>query len=171
MIPFNNDDTLAVDEFEVGKVAKYLAIINKRPKDYSGFLKNYSLTFGPEAAGLLKLGQKFVPDNATPDPSGEESPLFINSISYSYQDGSSFQITAEAGPVMAKPQSFGESTWQKRVENVTREGIIINNKGDGALYTVEVKGLGRFIGVNMTIDEYKIGDRVSLQINNLPQEV
>ncbi len=96
----------------------------------------------------------------------------INSISYSYQDSSSYLITAVVGPKYLKDNAgySDASIWQQQVETVTKEGAITQVAGNGIHYAVHVEGMGDFIAVNTVVDGFppEVGDRVTVEINNVP---
>ena len=96
----------------------------------------------------------------------------INSISYSYQDSSSYLITAVVGPKYLKDtvSANDASIWTQQTETVTKEGVITQVAGNGIHYAVHVEGMGDFIAVNTVVGTFppEVGDRVVLEINNVP---
>jgi hypothetical protein len=96
----------------------------------------------------------------------------INSVSYSYQDSSSYLVTAVVGPKYLKDtvSTNDASIWQQQVETVTKEGVITQVAGNGIHYAVHVEGMGDFIAVNTVVGGFppEVGDRVTVEINNVP---
>jgi hypothetical protein len=97
----------------------------------------------------------------------------INSISYSYQDSSSYLITVTAGPRYLKDTGGAReaSIWQMETETITREGVITQSAGNGIHYAVNVEGLGDLVAVNTMAATLppETGDRVTIQVNNIPK--
>ena len=96
----------------------------------------------------------------------------INSVSYSYQDSSSYLVTAVVGPKYLKDtvSANDASIWQQQVETVTKEGVVTQVAGNGIHYAVHVEGMGNFLAVNTVIGGFppEVGDRVTVEINNVP---
>lgn len=102
---------------------------------------------------------------------GFPSDLRINEISYNFQDSSSYSINVSLGPIFLGTGSWNSSTWQRRTETVSREGIIVWAAGDGVSYRVRVRGIGEFFALNAT-DSGNVmpGEKVSVRIYNNPIE-
>ncbi len=66
--------------------------------------------------------------------------------------------------------SFNDSKYQLKTEDVSREGMIIQDAGNGAEYTVRVEGLGEFPSLLMVLEDVSVGDKVGLKIYNNPVE-
>lgn len=94
----------------------------------------------------------------------------INEISYSYSDSSQYLITVAAGPKYQNLGSFSNSAYQLQTEDVTRDGLVIQDAGNGAEYVVRVNGFGEITALNMVLDDISVGDRVNVRIYNVPQE-
>jgi hypothetical protein len=96
----------------------------------------------------------------------------INSVTYSYQDSSSYLITVVVGPKYLKDtvSANDASIWQQQVETVTKEGVVTQVAGNGIHYAVHVEGMGDFIAVNTVVGGFppEVGDRVTVEINNVP---
>ena len=101
-------------------------------------------------------------------PNGEIG--IINELNYSFADSSQYLITATVGPLYNTAGSFNDSKYQLRTEDVTREGIIIQDAGNGAEYTVRIEGLGEFPALLMVLDDVSVGDKVGIRIYNNPAE-
>ena len=94
----------------------------------------------------------------------------INEISYSYSDSSSYLITISTGPKYQTVGSFNDSKYQLRTEDVTRDGVVLQDAGNGAEYVVRVDGFGEITALNMILDDISVGDRVNIRIFNNPVE-
>jgi len=94
----------------------------------------------------------------------------INEISYSYSDSSQYLITATAGPLFLSSGSFNDPRYQLQTEDVTREGTIIQDAGDGTTYVVRVEGFGEITALLMVLDDLSVGDKVQVRIYNNPVE-
>ena len=125
----------------------------------SGSILSYSLVCGPDDEPELGAQAE-----------GFDSNLRINEISYSYQDGSSYNINVTLGPVYQGLGSWNTSMWQRKTETVTREGIIIWGRGDGCTYRVRVQGIGDYWAINTTLDTYFPGEKVQVRLYNNPVE-
>lgn len=94
----------------------------------------------------------------------------INEINYSYSDSSQYLITVTAGPKYLSAGSFNDSQYQLQTEDVTREGIVLQDKNNGAEYVVLVEGFGEITALSMVLDLINVGDRVNVRIFNNPVE-
>lgn len=115
-----------------------------------------SIVLGPDSEP--KLGE-VLPDGS-----------IINEINYSYSDASQYLITITAGPKYLTAGSFQDARYQLQTEEVTREGTVVQDKGNGAEYIVRVDGFGELNCLSMVLDEITAGDRVSVRIYNNPVE-
>jgi hypothetical protein len=98
-------------------------------------------------------------------PSG---PRTVNSITYQYNDKSSFVVNVEAGTVNFSTATAGSRTL-KRMKNEEVTGRVMGHSA-GAIYKVNVPGIGIITAWNATTFPWDIGDQVQLQIYNQPQE-
>ena len=94
----------------------------------------------------------------------------INEINYSYSDSSQYLITVTAGPKYLTAGSFQDSQYQLQTEEVTRDGLVLQDLGNGAEYIVRVEGIGEMVALSMVLDEITAGDKVSVKIFNNPVE-
>jgi hypothetical protein len=94
----------------------------------------------------------------------------INEISYSYSDSSQYLITITVGPKYLTAGSFNDSKYQLRTEDVTREGVVVQDVGNGAEYVVRVEGFGEITALSMIVDDISVGDKVNVRIYNNPVE-
>ena len=94
----------------------------------------------------------------------------INEISYSYSDSSQYLITVAAGPKYQNLGSFSNSAYQLQTTDVTRDGLVIQDAGNGAEYVVRVNGFGEITALSMVLEDISVGDRVNVRIYNVPQE-
>jgi hypothetical protein len=119
---------------------------------------SYSLVCGPDENP--KLGTKV---------SGYDG--VIERISYSFTDGSAYNINVSIGPTFRNPKSYQASIWQRATEDVSRQAIVVWSGGNGVDYRVKVQGgLGVYNAINMTLGAYNIGEKVQVTIHNNPKE-
>lgn len=110
--------------------------------------------------------------NSTPQLGGSFSGGYVNSINYSYNDESSYNISVVTGPKLTRDlPSMGTNIWMMSTETIKRRGTVTQSAGDGLYYVVTVGGLGEFIAVNTVVGvaSPEIGDVVDVEINNVPQ--
>jgi hypothetical protein len=101
--------------------------------------------------------------------STDHGPRTVNSISYSYSDQSNFSVTVEVGPVNLSQASAGTIS-RKRIKTEDVRGRIISHEY-GALYKVDVPGIGVIKAWNIDHYPWNAGDRVQVQLYNNPQEL
>lgn len=101
-------------------------------------------------------------------PNGEIG--VINELSYSYSDASQYLITATVGPLYITAGSFNDTRYQLKTEDVTREGIVVQDGGNGAEYIVRLEGFGEITALLMVLEDVAVGDRVNVRIYNNPVE-
>jgi len=94
----------------------------------------------------------------------------INSITYSYQDGQSYNINVNIGSTFMGLRGGGGGLWYKKAENVTRDGKIVWVSGNSIDYRVFVQGFGVVNAINMCLDNHCVGDVVSISIYNTLQD-
>lgn len=127
-------------------------------QNYAGVV-TYTLTCGPDDEP--ELGAAVV---------GFDTNLRIESINYSYQDGSAYTIEVSLGPVFANVGSWNAGAWIKKTESVSRKAIIIWTAGDGTNYRVNIQGLGEYNAINSVRDIWRIGEHVMVTVYNVPVE-
>ena len=101
-------------------------------------------------------------------PNGELG--VINEINYSYSDSSQYLITITVGPLYLSAGSFNDSKYQLQTEDVTREGIVVQDGGNGAEYVVRIEGYGEITALLMVLEDVSVGDKVGIRIYNNPVE-
>jgi len=101
-------------------------------------------------------------------PNGEIG--IINELNYSYSDSSQYLITATIGPLYLSAGSFNDSKYQLKTEDVTREGLVVQDGGNGAEYIVRLEGFGEITALLMVLEDIGIGDKVNVRIYNNPVE-
>jgi len=122
--------------------------------------KTYTITCGPDDDP--ELGDSVA---------GFDDCLRVNEINYSYQDGSSYTVNVTLGPIYMTFGSWNTSTWQRKTEQVQRQGIITWSAGDGCTYRVRVQGLGEYFALNTSpLSTYFPGERVNVTLHNNPVE-
>jgi hypothetical protein len=119
-------------------------------------IRTSSIILGPDSNP--RLGQ-LMPDGSV-----------INEISYSYSDSSQYLITISTGPKYQTVGGFNDSRYQLRTEEVTKEGVVVQDAGNGAEFVVRVDGFGEITALSMILDDISVGDRVNVKIYNNPVE-
>ena len=96
----------------------------------------------------------------------------VNSVEYRYNDKSSYTVAVNTGPMFNSNfvASVDSGTYIKKTEDVTLEGVIVADMGDGVHYQVRIEGLGRREAMNSTMDIIRVGDIVSVKVSNNPVE-
>lgn len=147
--------------FPFCKDAKECAFCASTIYDYQNFdVQTFTLTCGPNDEP--ELGAAVSKFNAN---------LRIESISYSYQDGSSYNIEVTLGPHFVNVGSWGANgPWIRQVEGVDRPGIITWSAGNGADYRVYVQGMGDYSAINSGDQVWRTGEVVQVSIKNVPKE-
>jgi len=143
------------------RVARFLWNYIKKYKDKAN--KSYTYICGPpkSQSEVPQLGHAIkVPDGST---------RCINSIAYSYTDASSFTVNIEAGPVHVASAVAGRIT-KKRASDITLRGKIISHEY-GALYKVDIPGIGIIKAWNVDTHPWDTGDRVEVTLYNHPIEI
>jgi hypothetical protein len=119
-----------------------------------------SIVLGPDSEP--HLGEIFT------DSSGNTS--IINDINYSYTDSSQYLITITTGPKYLTVGGFNNSQYQLQVEDVTKEGIIVQDRGDGATYIVRLRGGEETVALSFVLDDISTGDKCQVKLFNSPVE-
>jgi hypothetical protein len=130
--------------------------------DYQNYgqANTYALTCGPD--GEPELGAAV---------GGYDANLRIQSINYSYNDGSSYTIQVELGPVFSSLGSWNTGSTELATDSqVQREGIIIWSGGDSVNYRVRVQGMGEYNAINSQKMIWRLGERVKVTLYNVPRE-
>lgn len=96
----------------------------------------------------------------------------VNSVEYRYNDSASATVSIETGPKFASNfvGSVSGGTYSKAVESVTLMGTVVGDCGNGSHYTVFLEGIGRTEAMSGVIDIIRVGDIVSVSVNNNPVE-
>jgi hypothetical protein len=119
-----------------------------------------SVVLGPDSTP--RLGDVFT------DDSGNTS--IINEINYSYSDASQYLITVTTGPRYLTAGSFNNSQYQLQTEDVTKEGTIVQDRGDGATYVARLRGGDEIVALSFILDDIGVGDKCQVRIFNNPVE-
>lgn len=119
-----------------------------------------SLILGPDSTP--RLGDTFTDDN------GNVST--INEINYSYNDASQYLITVTTGPRYLTAGSFNNSQYQLQTEDVTKEGTITQDRGDGATYVVRLRGGDEVVALSFILEDIGVGDKCQVRLFNNPVE-
>jgi hypothetical protein len=96
----------------------------------------------------------------------------INSITYSYNDSSSYTISINEGSRMVQPLSGGGPSGPsfKATESVNARGTVIQALGNGVHFKVRLDGIGEKTAICTCHDVIREGDVVSCSIYNNPVE-
>ena len=96
----------------------------------------------------------------------------VNSITYSYNDSSSYTISINEGSRMVQPLSGGGPSGPsfKATESVNARGTVIQALGNGVHFKVRLDGIGEKTAICTCHDVIREGDVVSCSIYNNPVE-
>ncbi|HEC64045.1 hypothetical protein LCGC14_0716980 [marine sediment metagenome] len=92
----------------------------------------------------------------------------INSIDYSYQDGSQYLISVNAGPIWMGISGWDTSLYQNKTERIQLEGIVTGVDPSNMKCQVQIEQIGMMDCVNSTKSILEKGDRVAVTIHNNP---
>ena len=92
----------------------------------------------------------------------------INSIDYSYQDGSQYMITVKGGPKWQGVSGWDTAIYQNKTEQLSLEGIITGVYADNLKCQVKVEQIGVMECINTSKRILEKGDRVSVTVYNNP---
>jgi len=95
----------------------------------------------------------------------------INSINYSYQDGSQYLISVQAGPKWQGIGGWDSSVYQNKTERIQVEGVVSYVYPDNMKCLVQLERIGLLECVNGQIDPLEIGDTVKVTVYNNPISV
>jgi hypothetical protein len=126
----------------------------------TGDVKTYTLTCGPDDEPELGAAVE-----------GFETDLRIESINYSYSHGSSYTIEVALGPIFSSSGSWGQGNFGGQYEDIDRPAIVTWAGGDGVNYRVDVQGLGEFNAINTQEMVWRVGERVTVSVKNIPKVV
>jgi len=149
------DVTLPFCENE--NVCKRVAETIYRYQNHSD-VQTYTLTCGPD--DIPELGAAV---------SGFSTDLRVESISYSFQDSSSYTIEVTLGPVFSNVGTWDVPDSATKMKDETRQALVRYTAGDGINYRVYVQGIGEYNAINATNYVYVIGQEVTATVYNLPQ--
>ena len=91
----------------------------------------------------------------------------VNEITYSYQDSSQFVVSVNCGPLWRSiGTGWSNSVRMMQVEDVNRDGIVINAMPNNADFTVMCGDMGQINCVNATRERIFNGDKVKVTIHN-----
>ena len=92
----------------------------------------------------------------------------INSIDYSYQDGSQYLISVNAGPRWMGISGWDTSLYQNKTERIQLEGIITGVDPTNVKCQVQIEQIGMMDCINTSKEILEKGDRVAVTIHNNP---
>lgn len=93
----------------------------------------------------------------------------INSITYSYNDKSSYTISVNAGArLVGGFAELGQGLYYKQQESVSYRGTITQDEGNHVVFKVRIDGYGDVYALNCCKEILREGDVVQCTINNNP---
>lgn len=92
----------------------------------------------------------------------------INSIDYSYQDGSQYLISVNAGPRWMGISGWDTSIYQNKTERIQLEGIVTGVDPTNVKCQVQIEQIGMMDCINTSKEILEKGDRVAVTIHNNP---
>lgn len=93
----------------------------------------------------------------------------INSITYSYNDKSSYTISVNAGSKLVGGfAELGQGMYYKQQESTTIRGTIMQNEGNHVVFKVRLGGYGDVYAINTCKEIIREGDIVQCNIHNNP---
>jgi len=142
-LPFANDS-------DCEKISSYI-----KNELSSEVIRQTTYTMSPNAEP--ELGQRIGNDGEV-----------INSIDYSYQDGSQYIITVKGGPKWQGVSGWDTSVYQNKTEQLSLEGIITGVSSNNVNCQVMITPIGVMDCINISKQIIEKGDRVSVTIYNNP---
>lgn len=124
-----------------------------------GLVNTYTLTCGP--SDEPELGAAI---------DGYDTNLRVESINYSYSDGSAYTIEVALAPVFSNVGSWNTGSFGGTYQDVDRAAIVVWSGGDGVNYRVDVQGLGEYNAINNQREVWRVGERVTVKLKNVPVE-
>ena len=106
--------------------------------------------------------------NSTPFLGQEIDGKIINSIDYSYQDGSQYLISVQAGPVWQGMNNWENSIYMNGTERLQLEGIVRFVYDDNMKCVVQLEQIGLMECVNGQQQPIFPGDMVKVTVYNNP---
>ncbi len=95
----------------------------------------------------------------------------VNSITYSYQDSSSYTISVNCGPrILGDFAQVDGGPSPMRTEDISAVGTVLNDMGNNVNFKVKLDGYGVRTAINLTHHIIRVGDQVSCSVHNNPVE-
>lgn len=95
----------------------------------------------------------------------------INNITYSYTDSGAYTISVNEGSKMIGDMaSIGGGAYRKADEEVTANGLVIQDFGNGINFKVRIDGFAERMAVNCSAAIIRVGDYVACSVHNCPIE-
>ena len=108
---------------------------------------------------------------ATPSLGETIDGKVINSIDYSYQDGSQYFISVHAGPLWQGSGGWSNSVYKNTTESLQTEGVVRQVYPDNIKCIVNIERIGLLECLNGQRAPLEVGDKVSVTIYNNPVSV
>lgn len=95
----------------------------------------------------------------------------INSITYSYQDSSSYTISVNCGPrILGDFAQVDGGPSPMKDEDISAVGTVINDMGNNVNFKVKLDGFGVRTAINLSHHIIRCGDQVACSVHNNPVE-
>lgn len=98
----------------------------------------------------------------------------VNSISWSFQQGSGLRATVTTGPPVTGSTggiSYNKTTLKKD-SVLTREAVVVASENNGVIFTVYIDGLGYYTAASVITQEIYVGSMVTVSLyNNVAEEI
>ena len=95
----------------------------------------------------------------------------INSIEFTYTDKDQVSTNITTGPKYYPVGSWGDSQYIKRSESITKSGRIVAANNAQGVFVVNVDGQGVFEAISSIDQPLYPGDKVEVNIQNVPVEI
>jgi hypothetical protein len=156
-----NNDCLASDDISTGNESDIIAV-----RDYIYDLYNNENEAKVDSTKDYLFTGQVLKDSQLPKLGQRYEDAIINSISYSFQDSSSFDVNISTGRMITSLGSWGTEIYERRSETITRTGTVLQTSGNAANYIVKVDGMGVYTAISSVRDDLEVGDRVNVSVYN-----
>ena len=100
-------------------------------------------------------------------------PGVINSITWSFQQGSGLRATITTGSPVGGPSGISyNKTTLKKDSPITREAVVVSSESNGVIFKVYIDGLGYYTAASVITQEIYVGSMVTVSLyNNIAEEI
>lgn len=99
-----------------------------------------------------------------------ENDGVVQNIEFIYADKDSVTTNVTTGPRYVPEGSYSDSIYIKRTESLTLEGLVVAGSNRDGIFFVDIEGRGRYQAINRLLEPIYPGDRVEVQLLNVPVE-